>query len=110
MLSFVARVLGLVLFAIGVVALISDGISSIAANAVVTTPLSGSLSLIAPDFVDRIEQLLKPLIGDAAWAEWGSAVLAWPTLAVAGISGIFLMLAGARRSPRPMRNHAGFTT
>ncbi|SFM67762.1 hypothetical protein SAMN05192571_104134 [Pleomorphomonas diazotrophica] len=110
MLSFVARVLGLVLFAIGVVALISDGISSVAADAVVMTPLSGSLSLIAPDFVDRIESSLRPLVGDAAWAEWGSAVLAWPTLAVAGISGIFLMLAGARRPPRATRSHVGFTT
>ena len=110
MLSFVARVLGLVLFAIGLVALISDGISSIAADKVIMTPLSGSLSLIAPDFVERIEALLKPLVGEAAWTEWGSAVLAWPTLAVAGISGIFLMLAGARRSPRPARNHAGFIT
>jgi hypothetical protein len=110
MLSFVARVLGLVLFAIGMVALISDGISSIAADAVVMTPLSGSLSLVAPDFVERLEAILKPLIGNAAWTEWGSAVLAWPTLAVAGITGIFLMLAGARRTPRPTRHHAGFPT
>lgn len=110
MLSFVARVFGLVLFAIGVVALISDGISSIAADAVVMTPLSESLSLIAPDFVDRIETSMKPLVGEAAWIEWGSTILAWPTLAVAGISGIFLMLAGARRSPRPTRGHVGFTT
>ena len=109
MLSFVARVFGLALFAIGVVALISDGISSIAADAVVMTPLSESLSLIAPDFVEQIEAVLKPLVGEATWAEWGSAVLAWPTLAVAGISGIFLMLAGARRSPRPTKSHAGFT-
>jgi hypothetical protein len=110
MLSFVARVLGLVLFAIGVVALISDGISSIAADAVVMTPLSGSLTLIAPDFVDRIEAVVKPLVGEATWSEWGVAVLAWPTLAVAGIAGIFLMLAGARRSPRPARRHVGFPT
>ena len=109
MLSFVARVVGLVLFAIGVVALISDGISSIAADAVVMTPLSDSLSLIAPDFVDRMEASVKPLVGDAAWTEWSSAILAWPTLAVAGISGIFLMLAGARRAPRPTRRHVGFT-
>ena len=109
MLSFVARVVGLVLFAIGVVALISDGISSIAADAVVMTPLSDSLSLIAPDFVDRMEASVKPLVGDVAWTEWGSAILAWPTLAVAGISGIFLMLAGARRAPRPTRRHVGFT-
>ncbi len=109
MLSFVARVFGLALFAIGVVALISDGISSIAADAVVMTPLSESLSLIAPDFVEQIEAVLKPLVGEATWAEWGSVVLAWPTLAVAGISGIFLMLAGARRSPRPTKSHVGFT-
>ncbi len=108
MLSFVARVLGLALFSIGVVSLISDGISSIAADAVVMTPLSGSLSLIAPDFVGRIEAAMTPLVGEAAWAEWGPTVLAWPTLAVAGISGIFLMLAGARRTPRSARNHAGF--
>lgn len=110
MLSFVARVLGLMLFAIGVVALISDGISSIAADRLVMTPLSGSLSLLAPDVVDRIETLLTPLVGKAAWAEWGTAVLAWPTLAVAGITGIFLMLAGARRPSRPTRPHAGYPT
>lgn len=110
MLSFVARNLGLGLFAIGLVALISDGISSIAADAVIMTPLSGSLALISPDFVDRMETVLEPLVGEAKWTEWGSAILAWPTLAVAGISGIFLMLAGARRSPRPTRDHAGFIT
>ena len=110
MLSFVARVFGLGLFAIGVVALISDGISSIAADRVVMTPLSGSLALIAPDFTDRVEAVVKPLIGEAGWAEWGTAVLAWPTLAVAGITGIFLMLAGARRSPRPAKRHAGFSS
>lgn len=110
MLSFVSRVLGLILFAIGLVSLISDGIASIAADAVVLTPLSGSLSLIAPDFVDQIEATIAPLVGEAAWAEWGPAVLAWPTLAVAGLCGIFLLLAGARRSPRSTRNHAGFST
>lgn len=108
MLSFVARVLGLVLFSIGVVSLISDGISSIAADSLVMTPLSGSLSLVAPDFVDHLEAALTPLVGEAAWTEWGPAVLAWPTLAVAGISGIFLMLAGARRMPRSAKNRVGF--
>jgi hypothetical protein len=108
MLSFVARVLGLILFSIGVVSLISDGISSIAADAIVMTPLSGSLALIAPDFVDRLAAAITPLIGEARWADWGPAVLAWPTLAVAGIAGIFLMLAGARRAPRSARNHVSF--
>lgn len=108
MLSFVARILGLVLFAIGVVSLISDGIASIAADKLVMTPLSTSLTLIAPDIVDRLKAAAVPLIGETAWADWGPAVLAWPTLAVAGLSGIFLMLAGARRSPRTAKKHAGF--
>lgn len=108
MLSFVARIVGLVLFAIGVVSLISDGIASIAADKLVMTPLSTSLTLIAPDIVDRLKAAAVPLIGETAWADWGPAVLAWPTLAVAGLSGIFLMLAGARRSPRAAGKHAGF--
>ena len=50
MLSFVARVLGLVLFAIGVVALISDGISSIAADKVVIDTAVGKLVAHCPRF------------------------------------------------------------
>ncbi|WP_026785058.1 hypothetical protein [Pleomorphomonas koreensis] len=110
MLSFVARILGLVLFAIGVVSLISDGIASIAADKLVMTPLSASLTLIAPDIVDRLKAAAVPLIGETAWADWGPAVLAWPTLAVSGLSGIFLMLAGARRSPRTAKKHAGLSS
>ena len=110
MLSFVARMLGLVLFAIGVVSLISDGIASIAADKLVMTPLSASLTLIAPDIVDRLKTAAVPLIGETAWADWGPAVLAWPTLAVAGLSGIFLMLAGARRLPRTANKHAGLSS
>ncbi len=106
MLSFVARVLGLLLFSIGLVALVADGIASIAADAVVTTPLSASLAMITPDFVERLQSLVTGLVGAKAWDDWGPAILAWPTLAVSGLSGIFLMLAGARRSPRLPRGHA----
>lgn len=108
MLSFVSRLLGLVLFSIGLVSLIADGIASIAADAVVTTPLSASLALIGPDFADRLQSFVIGFAGPAVWREWGPAMLAWPTLAVCGISGIFLMLAGARRSPRLSSGHARF--
>lgn len=107
MLSFVARVLGLLLFAVGLVSLISDGISTIAADELVMTPLSVSLSLITPDVVDQIGGTAQRLLGAAVWEEWGPAVLSWPTFAVTGIVGIFLMLAGARR-PRQPKTHAHF--
>jgi len=105
MLSFFARLLGLLLFSIGLVSLITDGIASIAADALVTTPLSVSLALIAPDLVERLQAFFTGLVGPGIWNEWGPAVLSWPTVAVSGLAGIFLMLAGARRSPRVARGH-----
>lgn len=108
MLSFVARLLGLLLFSIGLVSLIADGVASIAADAVVMTPLSASLALIGPDFADRLQAFVTGFAGPALWREWGPAVLAWPTLAVCGLPGIFLMLAGAKRAQKLSSGHAPF--
>lgn len=102
MLSFVSRVLGFVVFAVGVVALIGDGIRSIAADRVVLTSLGGEWATIsAPSYA-----AFRAFVASHLSAEAASLVTAafetLPTLAVAIGVGALLLVAGrkSRRKPR----------
>ena len=68
MLSFVARMLGLVLFAIGVVSLISDGIASIAARKMPAAARSRTLRLTVQHHPARPSDRLRvPLSYREQW-------------------------------------------
>jgi hypothetical protein len=101
-LSFLVRILGLVLFALGMVTLVADGIRSIAASAVLLTPLSATWKMVDAGSFDAAVVWLgghSPVL--AAWV--AGPLTAVPTLVVASLLGIALMIAGRQRDGRRRR-------
>jgi hypothetical protein len=97
MLRFLARTAGLLLFAGSFIALVADGIRSLAAKALVTTPLAATLSEVAPDLVPDLRAMVEGRLHPYLWDPVTTTVLAWPAFAVGGVAGMVLILAGARR-------------
>lgn len=96
----VLRIIGTVLIAIAIILVIIDGTKSLAANAVVLTPLGETWGAIQPDSLQAVRQffdsrllgpLLEPLI---------SVILGFPGWAVIGIPGVLLAWAGRSRRER----------
>jgi hypothetical protein len=95
MLRFLSRFLGFWLIAAALVAAIVDGAKSIAASAVVLTPLAESLAMIGAG---------GPADAGAASAPppWPidivlASLLNAPTVAVLAAPGLFFLIAGAKR-------------
>ncbi len=103
MLSFLVRLTGLVLFAVGVVTLIADGIRSIAVGHLELTSLGHTWAAIDAGSLDAAGRWLGARAPDVAAAVAGGSLLELPTLAVAGVLGIVLMLIGQRRAGRRRR-------
>ncbi len=95
MLRFLSRFLGIWLVAGALVAGVVDGAKSIAASALVLTPLGESWTGLAT-FAGGAAP------GEPAAAPWPvDTLLAWalsaPTLAVLAVAGVLLLVAGRRR-------------
>jgi len=95
MLRFFARFLGFWIFAAAIVAAIVDGAKSIAASAIVVTPLSETWAAIAASGGSQppaeAPQIPWPLDVALAW------LLAAPTVGVLALVGVLLMILGAKR-------------
>lgn len=100
LLRFIVRQLGLFIFAAAFIALVGDGIASIAAGTVVTTPFGEGWASLSPGSLETVRGLLAERFGAGAGAAFDRAVLAPPGFVVVGIAGFLLMLLGRRRSPR----------
>ncbi len=100
MVAFVTRTLGLLLFAASFIALIADGVKSLAADALVVTPLAATWTSLGPGSLERTRMLVEARLGAYVWETMASAVLAAPTFAVGGVIGVALMLAGSVRRSR----------
>jgi hypothetical protein len=100
MLRFVIRFLGLLIFAASFVALIADGIRSLAAGRIVLTPLGQSWFAINPDSMNAVEWMVERYLHPYVWNPLIQTVLSWPTFAVGSMVGILLMLAGSGRRDR----------
>jgi hypothetical protein len=103
MLRFVIRQLGLFVFAAGFIAFVSDGIASIAAEAIVVTPFREAWIATHAASLDTALGWIGATLGEPVRSAFSSAVLAAPAFAVAGVLGFLLMLAGRRRSARRAR-------
>ena len=103
MLRFIARFAGYWLIAAALVAAVVDGAKSIAASALVLTPLAETWATLSANGEGGGEAVVPPSAG-APGAEPLDAVVQWllaaPTAAVLGIIG-FLLLAAGRRRRRP---------
>ena len=107
MLRFLSRFLGYWLLAAALVAAIVDGAKSIAASAVVLTPIAETWALIAPLLAGG--EAAEP--APAAPAPWPlDLALAWltaaPTAAVLAALGFILLVAGRKRRAASFREFA----
>jgi hypothetical protein len=96
MIRFIARFLGLLIFAAAFIALIADGIRSIAADRMVLTPLEQTWMSTHDGSLNRSQEMVQSYLHPYLWDPVIQTMLHWPTFAVVGVLGILLMLAGAR--------------
>jgi hypothetical protein len=96
MLRFALRFLGVWVFAAALVMAVVDGAKSIAASAVVTTPVADVLAALAarqPPAAEAASALPWPLDQAIAW------FLAAPAAAILAFLGVGLLVVGRRRRP-----------
>jgi len=101
MIRFLFRFLGYWLLAGALVAVIIDGSKSIAASALVTTPLGQHFQQVAPTLLQRLEfgiqnNLALPWLWDNVFVN----ILTWPSFADLGVLALILLLAGRRKRAR----------
>jgi hypothetical protein len=94
-LRFVSRFLGFWLLAAGLVAAVVDGAKSIAASALVLTPVAESWATLTGGAPAAAEPsaLRWPLNIAVDW------LLTAPTVAIVGVLGVLLLILGAKRRP-----------
>lgn len=100
MLAFLVRGLGVLIFAASFIALIADGIRSLASDALVLTPLGQTWFQLQPGSLNLLQAVVQRYLHPYIWDPIIVTVLLWPTFAVGGVLGILLMLAGRRRRRR----------
>ncbi len=98
MVRFLVRLAGLCALAGAVIALVVDGTKSVAASALILTPLGQAWFVASPDSLARLETAVTTHLGRFAWDGIAGAVLALPVWLVFGALGALLILAA--RPPR----------
>ncbi|WP_210272799.1 hypothetical protein [Chthonobacter rhizosphaerae] len=97
MIAFLIRGLGVLLFAASFIALVADGIRSLAADAVVLTPLGQTWFQLHPGSLNLLQAVVQRYLHPYIWDPILLTVLLWPTFAVGGGLGILLMVLGRKR-------------
>lgn len=100
MVAFVTRTLGLLIFAASFIALIADGVKSLAGDRVVATSLASTWTALDPGSLDRTRAIVEGSLGTYMWEQVAAAVLSLPTFVVGGTLGVALMMAGTMRRSR----------
>ncbi|QFR34317.1 hypothetical protein [Ancylobacter sp. TS-1] len=94
MIRFLFRFIGLWILAGAFVALVLDGVRSIAASEIVTTPLSVTWLATSPDSLARFQSFVEGNFSGVVWETLAVPVLGAPLFAVLGVAGILLLLIG----------------
>lgn len=98
MLSFLARAVGLVLLAVAVVSAVLDLTRTVAASALVATPLGESWSAVSPGTRALAQEAVSERLAPFVWDGPVTWLLALPTWAVFGALAVLLLWAGRRRA------------
>ncbi|MCJ8142730.1 hypothetical protein MKI84_07345 [Ancylobacter sp. A5.8] len=98
MIRFVVRFLGMWLLAGGFVALVLDGVRSIASSQLVLAPFGLTWEATSPGTLASFQSLVETNLSEQAWEKVMVPALAAPLFAVLGTLGIILLLLGRRRS------------
>ena len=97
MIRFLLRCLGFWVFAAALVASVLDGVKSIAASAIVVTPLSETWVAVSPASADAARAAVTDGLGQPlAWEFISSWILGAPTALALGVLGFLLIAAGRK--------------
>lgn len=98
MIRFLFRFVGLWILAGAFVALVLDGVRSIASSEIVTTPLGVTWLATSPDSLTRFQSFVEARVSAGVWETLVVPVLGAPLFVVAGVLGLLLMLIGRPRA------------
>lgn len=98
MIRFVVRFLGMWLLAGGFVALVLDGVRSIASSELVMAPFGTTWEATSPGTLAAFQSFIETNLSAQAWEKAVEPALAAPLFAVLGGVGILLLLLGRRRA------------
>jgi hypothetical protein len=96
----ILRIAGTVLIACAVILVIIDGTKSLAANALVLTPLEASWTEMHAESLGALRDFLETRLFGPLLKPVVSAVLGFPGFAVLGVPGVLLAWAGRSRRER----------
>lgn len=100
MFGFLFRATGLILLVASFVALIADGVRSVAAERLVVTPLGATWYALDPSSLGLAQAVVQRYVAAFVWDPVIQTVLLWPTFAVGGVFALILMALGRRRPRR----------
>lgn len=100
MIRFLFRLAGMVALSISVIMAVLDATRTVAASAIVLTPLNASWLAVSPDTRSAFETFVRAKAGPLAWDGVIAWVLAQPGFAVFAVLAFLLYLVGYRRQPR----------
>ena len=95
-----SRILGTWLLGLALILIVVDGTKSLAANAVVMTPLEEIWGLLNSASIEAVRSFFASRFFGDLLRPGFEAMLAYPAFAVIGIPGLLLALAGRSRYPR----------
>ena len=91
------RLLSMILLAVAVIMMVLDATRSIAAGALVMTPLGVSWATLSPESLGRFETMITSSLPSFVWNPLVLALLHLPGFAVAVLLSLFLAMAGHKR-------------
>jgi len=100
MIRFLFRLAAMVALSVSVIMAVLDATRTVAASAVVLTPLNASWLAVSPDTRNAFETFVRAKAGPLAWDGAIAWVLAQPGFAVFAALAFLLYLVGYRRQPR----------
>lgn len=100
MIRFLFRLLAMIALSAAVILAVIDATRSVAAGALVTTPLGESWLSALPKSLEAVQTMVENSLGRAAWDMIVLYVLTWPGFAVFGVVALLLYGIGHRRERR----------
>ena len=94
------RLLSMVLLSVSVIMAVLDATRSIAAEAIVLTPLGASWEALSPATLEQFRSLVTANLPDFVWNEGVAALLALPGFAIFALLALLVAFAGRRSSRR----------
>ena len=100
MLHFIFRLAAMVSLSISVIMAVLDATRSVAASALVLTPLNTSWLAVSPDTRSTFESFVRGKISPLLWDGAVAWVLGWPGFAVFAVLAFIFYAVGYRRQRR----------